>query len=157
MAQIAFRVNGQSVWIRGADSRTLLDVLREELGLTGTKRGCEIGECGTCLVLLDRQPTNSCLVFAGELKGTEVVTVEGLARGDALHPVQQAFIDCSAAQCGFCTPGFLIAAVALLERNPDPTEEEVREGLGGNLCRCTGYKPIIDAVLRAAERIALVC
>ena len=152
MQDVSFVVNGQPVVIGVGDARTLLDVVRNDLGLTGTKRGCEIGECGTCLVLLDGQPTNSCMVLAGELEGTHVVTVEGLARGDSLHPVQQAFIDRSAAQCGFCTPGFLIAAVALLAENPDPTEDQVREALGGNLCRCTGYRPIVEAVLLAAER-----
>ena len=145
-------VNGQVVEITPRGTRTLLDVLRDDLGLTGAKRGCEVGECGTCLVLLDGEPTNACLVLAGELAGATVVTVEGLADGERLHPVQQAFIDCAAAQCGFCTPGFLIAAVGLLRSNPDPTRDEVCEALAGNLCRCTGYKSIIDAVLLAADR-----
>ena len=145
-------VNGQVVEITPRGTRTLLDVLREDLGLTGAKRGCEVGECGTCLVLLDGEPTNACLVLAGELAGATVVTIEGLADGERLHPVQQAFIDCAAAQCGFCTPGFLIAAVGLLQSNPDPTRSEVCEALAGNLCRCTGYKSIIDAVLLAANR-----
>ena len=145
-------VNGQVVEITPRGTRTLLDLLREDLGLTGAKRGCEVGECGTCLVLLDGEPTNACLVLAGELAGATVVTVEGLADGERLHPVQQAFIDCAAAQCGFCTPGFLIAAVGLLQSNPDPTRSEVCEALAGNLCRCTGYKSIIDAVLLAANR-----
>ena len=145
-------VNGQVVEITPRGTRTLLDVLRDDLGLTGAKRGCEVGECGTCLVLLDGEPTNACLVLAGELAGATVVTVEGLADGERLHPVQQAFIDRAAAQCGFCTPGFLIAAVGLLQSNPDPTRSEVCEALAGNLCRCTGYKSIIDAVLLAANR-----
>ena len=145
-------VNGQVVEITPRGTRTLLDVLREDLGLTGAKRGCEVGECGTCLVLLDGEPTNACLVLAGELAGATVVTVEGLADGERLHPVQQAFIDCAAAQCGFCTPGFLIAAIGLLQSNPDPTRSQVCEALAGNLCRCTGYKSIVDAVLLAAHR-----
>jgi carbon-monoxide dehydrogenase small subunit len=149
---VQLSVNGQVVEITPRGTRTLLDVLRDDLGLTGAKRGCEVGECGTCLVLLDGEPTNACLVLAGELAGATVVTVEGLADGERLHPVQQAFIDCAAAQCGFCTPGFLIAAVGLLRSNPDPTRDEVCEALAGNLCRCTGYKSIIDAVLLAADR-----
>jgi carbon-monoxide dehydrogenase small subunit len=149
---VQLSVNGQVVEITPRGTRTLLDLLREDLGLTGAKRGCEVGECGTCLVLLDGEPTNACLVLAGELAGATVVTIEGLADGERLHPVQQAFIDCAAAQCGFCTPGFLIAAVGLLQSNPDPTRSEVCEALAGNLCRCTGYKSIIDAVLLAANR-----
>ena len=152
MTSVQLSVNGQTIEVTPRGTRTLLDVLREELGLTGAKRGCEVGECGTCLVLLDGEPTNACLVLAGELAGATVVTVEGLADGERLHPVQQAFIDCAAAQCGFCTPGFLIAAVGLLRSNPDPTRDEVCEALAGNLCRCTGYKSIIDAVLLAADR-----
>ena len=145
-------VNGQVGEITPRGTRTLLGLLREDLGLTGAKRGCEVGECGTCLVLLDGEPTNACLVLAGELAGATVVTVEGLADGERLHPVQQAFIDCAAAQCGFCTPGFLIAAIGLLQSNPDPTRSQVCEALAGNLCRCTGYKSIVDAVLLAAHR-----
>ena len=152
MTSVQLSVNGQTIEVTPRGTRTLLDVLREELGLTGAKRGCEVGECGTCLVLLDGEPTNACLVLAGELAGATIVTVEGLAGGERLHPVQQAFIDCAAAQCGFCTPGFLIAAVGLLQSHPDPTRSEVCEALAGNLCRCTGYKSIVDAVLLAAHR-----
>jgi carbon-monoxide dehydrogenase small subunit len=146
-------INGQAVELVVRGAATLLDALRDDVGLTGTKRGCEVGECGTCLVLLNGEPTNSCLVFSGEVDGAEIVTVEGLARGDRLHPVQQAFIDSGAAQCGFCTPGFLIAATAFLRSNPQPTEEQVREALAGNLCRCTGYRSIVEAVLLAARRM----
>jgi carbon-monoxide dehydrogenase small subunit len=149
---VRLRVNVQQTELMVRGTATLLDSLRNDLGLTGTKRGCDVGECGTCMVLLNGEPTNACLVFTGELEGADVVTVEGLACGNALHPLQQAFIDRAAAQCGFCTPGFLITAAALLRSNAHPTEEEVREALAGNLCRCTGYRSIVEAVLLAASR-----
>ena len=132
--------------------QTLLEVLREELGLTGTKEGCGNGNCGACCVLLDGRPVNSCLVLAVEAAGREIVTIEGLAAGD-LHPLQQAFLEQGALQCGICTPGFLMSAKALLDTNPRPTEQEARRWLAGNLCRCTGYDKIIRAVLDAAARI----
>ncbi|NOZ87084.1 MAG: (2Fe-2S)-binding protein [Deltaproteobacteria bacterium] len=135
-------------------TETLLDVLREDLGLTGTKHGCGEGDCGACTVLLDGQPVNSCLVLALQANGREVTTIEGVAADhDRLHPVQQSFVDLGAIQCGFCTPGMVISAVSLLQSNPKPTEEEVRQALSGNLCRCTGYQKIVEAVLDAAEKM----
>jgi len=126
---------------------TLLDFLREELGLTGTKRGCEIGECGACTVLLNGQAVNSCLVLVPQIDGQEIVTVEGLADGDKLHPLQDSFLDHDAVHCGFCTPGMLMSATELLDHNAHPTEEEVRTGISGNLCRCSGYQQIVDAIM----------
>jgi carbon-monoxide dehydrogenase small subunit len=144
-------VNGRPVE-RETDAGTrLLDLLREGLGLFGTKEGCGEGECGACTVLLDGRAVNSCLVLAPQADGKEVVTVEGLARGATLHPIQQAFVDEGGVQCGFCTPGFLMATHALLLRNPDPTDEQIRSALEGNLCRCTGYAKIVQAVRRAAH------
>ena len=131
---------------------TLLQMLREKLALTGTKNGCTAGECGACTVLLNGEPVNSCMVLAVECDGAEVVTVEGLAHDGVLDPIQQAIIDHGGVQCGFCTPGILISARALLDRNPDPSEDEIREALVGNLCRCTGYVRIVDAVQEAASR-----
>lgn len=130
--------------------QTLLEVLRDELDLTGTKEGCATGDCGACSVMLDGRVVCSCLVLAAEIDGRTVTTVEGLAQGDHLHPLQQKFLEHAALQCGICTPGFLVAAKALLDRNPDPTEAEVRYELAGNLCRCTGYDKIVRAVLDAA-------
>jgi len=143
-----FVLNGNTVSLDVSGSRRLLDVLREDLRLTGTKEGCGEGECGACSVLIDGEVVNSCLVAVGQVDGCNVVTVEGLAAPDGkLSPLQQAFIDRGAAQCGICTPGMLLAAHALLEQNARPSEDEVRVGLAGNLCRCTGYTKIIDAVL----------
>lgn len=133
---------------------TLADFLRHELGLTGTHLGCEHGVCGACTILFDDAPARACITYAVQAHGHRIRTVEDLADGDELHPVQQAFWEHGGLQCGFCTPGFLITAVDLLARNPHPTEQEVRETLSGNLCRCTGYQPIVDAVLDAAERLA---
>ena len=146
-----FVLNGRSVAVDRAGSRRLLDVLREDLGATGTKEGCGEGECGACSVLVDGEVVNSCLVAAGQVEGCDVLTVEGLAQGDELSPLQRAFIERGAAQCGICTPGMLLAAHALLLENPRPTEDDVRVGLAGNLCRCTGYTKIIDAVLACRE------
>ncbi len=129
----------------------LVNVLRDELNLTGTKKGCELGDCGSCTVLLDGKPVNSCMVLAVEADGHEITTVEGLAQNDQLDTLQQAFVDHAAIQCGFCTPGMILSAKALLKRNPHPTEHEVREAIAGNLCRCTGYVHIVDAVLAAAK------
>ena len=135
-----------------AGGRSLLRVLREDLGLTATKNACEQGECGSCSVLLDGELVCSCLVLAAQADGHAVVTVEGLAGGDELHPVQEAFAEAGAVQCGFCTPGFVVAAADLLRRTPDPSDDEIREALSGNLCRCTGYAKILDAVHQAAGR-----
>ena len=142
-----FTLNGRSVSADVSGSRRLLDVLRETVGLTGTKEGCGEGECGACSVLIEGEVVNSCLVAVGQVEGCHVTTVEGLADGGRLSALQQAFIERGAAQCGICTPGMLLAAHALLNANPRPTEDEVRIGLAGNLCRCTGYTKIIDAVL----------
>ena len=130
----------------GFSNRTLLEVLRDELGLTGTKCGCEIGECGACTVLLDGQPVNACLVLAPQIAGREVTTVEGLMLDGRLHPLQESFLDHDAVHCGFCTPGMLLSAKALLDQNPHPTEAEIRTAISGNLCRCTGYQQIVDAI-----------
>jgi len=149
-ARIALTVNGEERDVVFAGYKTLLEVLREDLGLTGTKHGCELGECGACAVLVDGQPVLSCLLLAVECAGADVTTVEGLAVGPELSPLQAAFADKGAAQCGYCTPGILITAQALLERNPHPTRAEIAEALSGNLCRCTGYLQIFEAVEAAA-------
>ena len=144
--QIALNVNSEPAEVAFAPYKTLLEVLREDLNLCGTKHGCELGECGACAVLLDGQPVLSCLVLGVECEGRQVVTVEGLAVDGRLHPLQDAFADLGAAQCGYCTPGFLIAAKALLDEDPHPTRDRIREALSGNLCRCTGYQQIFEAV-----------
>lgn len=148
---INLSVNGELYDISVQSHHTLLQVLRDQLVLTGTKNGCSEGECGACTVLLDGEPVNSCLVLAVEAGGHEITTVEGLATDGHLAPIQQTIVDLGGTQCGFCTPGILIAAQALLQRNPDPSEREIREGLVGNLCRCTGYVRIIDAVREAGR------
>lgn len=148
--ELHLMVNGISYHLLVDTHRTLLDVIRDEIGLTGTKNGCEQGECGACTVLLDGEPVNSCLVLAQEADGHQVVTIEGLASGTGLHPVQRAFVDTGAIQCGFCTPGMVLSAKALLDRNPDPSRQEILDGLKGNLCRCTGYVKIIEAVEAAS-------
>jgi carbon-monoxide dehydrogenase small subunit len=147
--QVSFTVNGRRERIDVEPRRTLADALRDDLGLTGTHLGCEQGVCGACTVLLDGEPIRSCLMLAVQADGSSLTTVEGLA-GDGLHPLQQAFADCHGLQCGFCTPGFLISALHLLTENPDPSREEIRAGLSGNICRCTGYAGIVDAVRQAA-------
>jgi aerobic-type carbon monoxide dehydrogenase small subunit (CoxS/CutS family) len=143
---MALTVNGEERVVAFPTHHTLLEVLREECGLTGTKHGCELGECGTCTVLVDRRPVLSCLALAAEMEGRRIETVEGLTRGNELHPLQRTFADLGAAQCGYCTPGILMAAKALLEANPSASEAEVKEALAGNLCRCTGYHKILQAV-----------
>ena len=151
--KIRFTVNGRRVE-RETDAQTrLLDLLREDLALTGTKEGCGEGECGACTVLVDGRAVNSCLVLAPQVDGKSVLTIEGLADGETLHPIQQAFVDKGGVQCGFCTPGFIMSTVALLRENPDPTDEEILTALEGNLCRCTGYTKIVEAVRAAAERM----
>jgi carbon-monoxide dehydrogenase small subunit len=149
--QIAFTLNGTSEVALVQSHTTLLAFLREGLGITGTKNGCATGECGACTVLINGEPVNACLVLAVEVDGADIVTVEGLARDGQLEPLQQAFIDHTGTQCGFCTPGILVAARALLNRNPTPTEDDIKDALRGNLCRCTGYGRIIEAVKDAAK------
>jgi aerobic carbon-monoxide dehydrogenase small subunit len=148
---IHFTVNGEPFTLAVASHHTLLQVLREQLVLTGTKNGCEAGECGACAVLMNGEPVNSCMVLAPEADGATIVTIEGLSQDSQLDPLQDAFVATGATQCGFCTPGILVNARALLDRNPDPTDTEIREALVGNLCRCTGYIRIIDAVKMAAQ------
>ena len=150
---VALRINGEERDVLAAAHKTLLEVLREELNLTGTKHGCELGECGTCTVLVDGAPVLSCLALPVECQGREIKTVEGMATGGDLHPLQQAFAELGAAQCGYCTPGILLTAEALLEEKPVPTRDEIRHALAGNLCRCTGYTKILDAVELAALRM----
>jgi len=149
-AHVGFTLNGERVEVAFAPHKTLLEVLREDLGLTGTKHGCELGECGTCAVSVDGRPVLSCLYLGLECEGRRVDTVEGMATAEGLHPLQKAFADLGAAQCGYCTPGFLLTAKVLLETNPRPTRHEIREALAGNLCRCTGYVKIFEAVELAA-------
>jgi len=151
--RVTLNVNGESRETLVASHKTLLEVLREDLGLTGTKHGCELGECGTCTVLLDGEPILSCLALPLETEGRRITTVEGLADGGRLHPLQHAFAELGAAQCGYCTPGILLTASALLAERPSPTRQEVKEALAGNLCRCTGYTKILDAVELAALRM----
>jgi carbon-monoxide dehydrogenase small subunit len=150
---IRLRVNGDTIETAVLPHHTLLEVLREELGLTGTKHGCELGECGTCTVLIDGKPILSCLALAAECQDQEIVTVEGLAKNGKPHPLQETFADLGAAQCGYCTPGFLCTAKALLDEKPNPTRDEIKEALAGNLCRCTGYIKIYEAVELAARRM----
>src|SRR5215467_141084 len=149
-AHVRFEVNGDTVECAFEPHKTLLEVLREDLGLTGTKHGCELGECGTCAVLVDGKPVLSCLVLGLECENRRIETVEGMAGPEGLHPLQKAFSELGAAQCGYCTPGFLLTARALLDENPKPTLPEIREALAGNLCRCTGYVKIFEAVELAA-------
>lgn len=145
-------VNGQPQTLEAYPMERLLDVLREQLRLTGTKEGCGEGECGACTVVVDGRIVNSCLVPVGQVEGASIKTIEGVASGEQLHAVQQAFIDCGGAQCGICTPGMVMAAVDLLERTPNPTEADIRNGLAGNLCRCTGYMKIFESVVRACRK-----
>jgi carbon-monoxide dehydrogenase small subunit len=146
-------VNGEEQSIAFAPYKTLLEVLREDLGLTGTKHGCELGECGACAVLVDGEPQLSCLTLGLECEGRSVQTIEGLARGAELHPLQAAFADFGGSQCGYCTPGVIMTAKALLDRNPSPTRQEIKEATAGNLCRCTGYQQIVDAIEDAAAKL----
>lgn len=151
MTEITLVVNGSHYRVMVEAHRTLLDVLRDGLGFTGAKKGCDRGECGACTVLIDGVPMQSCLVLAVQAEGRSITTVEGLARDGAMDPLQIAFHEVGAIQCGFCTPGMIVTARALLDRNPDPTDHEIKEALSGNMCRCTGYVKIIEAVRRAAE------
>jgi len=150
--QINFKVNGEQRSVEVFSMARLLDVLREQLHLTGTKEGCGEGECGACTVILDGQIVNSCLVPVAQVNGSEIITIEGVAGNGELHAVQQAFIEHGGAQCGICTPGMVLAAVDLLQRNPEPDEIDIRNGLAGNLCRCTGYMKIFESVVRAYQK-----
>jgi carbon-monoxide dehydrogenase small subunit len=149
-----FKINGRSYEAIITPNMTLSELLREKLDLTGTKYACGVGECGSCTVLVDGKPTLSCSTLAIAVRNKDILTIEGLAKGTELHPIQQAFIDYGAMQCGFCSPGMIMMAKALLEENPKPTRDEVKEGLGGNLCRCTGYVKIVDAVMAAAKTMS---
>ncbi|MEC9489376.1 MAG: (2Fe-2S)-binding protein [Halanaerobiales bacterium] len=149
--EVEITVNGEQHKLKVGSQERLLDTLRDKLKLTGTKEGCSVGECGACTVIVDDQAVNSCLVLTAQVDGSEIITVEGLESKSGLHPLQKAFIEKQAVQCGFCTPGMLMSALALLNTNPTPTKEEIKTALEGNLCRCTGYQQIIDAVEMAAE------
>jgi carbon-monoxide dehydrogenase small subunit len=153
---IRLTINHEIFEVAVEPDMTLLDLIRDEVGLTGTKKGCDTGDCGACTVLLDGKAVNSCLVLAVEAKEKEILTIEGLAKGTILHPLQEAFIKYGAIQCGFCTPGMIISAEALLMERPDPTEEEIKGAIGGNLCRCTGYVKIVEAIMKAAAGAAPV-
>jgi carbon-monoxide dehydrogenase small subunit len=149
--KISFKINGQPQELYVNPWRTLLEVMREDLKLTGTKEGCGEGECGSCTVIMGGKTVNSCLVLAAEAHNQEITTIEGLAKGEKLHPIQEAFVEHSGMQCGFCTPGMIMSAKTLLEENSSPNEQEIREGIAGNFCRCTGYTKIIESISAAAE------
>ena len=153
MTELRFILNGTEVKIVTEPHIRLIDLLREKFDLTGTKEGCGVGECGACTVLMNGHAVNSCLVLAGQIEGSEIFTIEGLASGEILDPLQKNFLLHGAIQCGFCTPGMVLSASALLDKNPNPTEEEIKDAIAGNLCRCTGYKQIIEAVKKTAEEI----
>ncbi|MBB3175942.1 (2Fe-2S)-binding protein [Variovorax sp. Sphag1AA] len=151
--RIECTVNGEAQSVEVPARRLLSDFLRDDLHLTGTKRGCETGICGACSVLVDGEVVKSCLKLAVQVQGCEITTVEGLSKGDELHPLQESFMQCGGLQCGYCTPGFLMTSCAMLKNNPQPTADEVRHGLNGNLCRCTGYTQIVESILTAAEKM----
>ncbi|UCG63386.1 MAG: (2Fe-2S)-binding protein [Deltaproteobacteria bacterium] len=152
MKQIKITVNSKTHELHVKPWATLLEVIRDELGLTGTKEGCGLGECGACTVIMDGRTVNSCLVLAPEADGKEIITIEALAQGDKLHPIQEAFLERGGLQCGFCTPGIIMSTKALLDENPNPTDEEIRRGIAGNFCRCTGYTKIFESVKSGAQR-----
>lgn len=154
LESISFTLNGKPYQLEVSANRTLLDMIREDLGLTGTKRGCEIGECGACTVLIDGKAVNSCLVLAPQVDGKQIMTVEGLMENGKLHSLQEAFLDADAVHCGFCTPGMLMSAFALFQANPNPTDDEIRIAISGNLCRCTGYWPIITAMKNYRDKMS---
>ena len=149
--EMTFNVNGEEYSVHVDIRRTLLEVLRETLGLTGTKEMCNKGDCGGCTVIIDGKPVLSCLTLAVEAQGKKIVTIEGVADGSTLHPIQKAFVETGAIQCGYCTPGFIMSAKALLDKNPHPTEDEIKEGIANNVCRCTGYVQIVEAIQTAAK------
>ncbi|NMB08487.1 MAG: (2Fe-2S)-binding protein [Tissierellia bacterium] len=149
MKKISLNVNGKDYNLEIDENIRLLDLLREELGLIGVKEGCSEGECGACSIIMDGEVVNSCLIMGFQANGSKIITIEGLEENGEIHPIQQAFIDVGAVQCGYCTPGMIMAVKALLDKNPEPTREEIREGISGNLCRCTGYNKIIDATEKA--------
>ena len=148
---ITLNVNGKEYELAVAPNRTLTQTLRDDLGLLGTKEGCGVGDCGACTVIMDGKPVNSCLILAVQAAGSELTTIEGVAGAQGLHPIQKAFVELWAIQCGFCTPGMVLSAKSLLDGNPEPTEREIRQALSGNLCRCTGYQKIVEAVEQAAK------
>lgn len=150
-----FILNGKQISISTDPDIRLLDLLRDKLNLTGTKEGCGVGECGACTVLMNGRAINSCLVFAAQVENSEIVTIEGISNGEKLHPLQKKFLEYGAVQCGFCTPGMVLSAYALLEEKPNPTEDEIKDAIAGNLCRCTGYKQIIEAVKATAKELYL--
>lgn len=150
---ITFTVNDKEYEVAVAPNRTLTQALRDDLNLLGTKEGCGVGDCGACTVIMDGKPVNSCLVLAVQADGSTIKTIEGVARDDSLHPVQETFVEMGAIQCGFCTPGMILSATSLLEKTPHPTEQEIRQALSGNLCRCTGYQKIVEAVQEASRRM----
>ena len=154
MKEITLTVNGNKYTLQVKPSATLLDVIREDLALTGAKEGCGEGECGACTVIMDGLAVNSCLILAAEANGKEITTIEGLADGEKLHPIQQAFMDIGGLQCGFCTPGMILSTKALLDKNQNPTDDEIRKGLEGNFCRCTGYTKIFESVKAAVETLS---
>lgn len=149
---ISLTINNEEYELAVAPNQTLVEVLRYELGLTGTKQGCGVGDCGTCTVILDGKPVNSCLVLAVQANGKHVLTIEGMQTDQGLHPIQQAFVDKGAIQCGFCSPGMILSAKSLLDQNPKPDESEIRMAISGNLCRCTGYQKIVEAIQHASEK-----
>ncbi|MHB2148379.1 (2Fe-2S)-binding protein [Calditrichota bacterium LG25] len=151
--KIEFTVNGQKVQVFTSANRRLLDVLRDELGFTGTKEGCSVGECGACTIIMNGQAVHSCLILAPQAQNSEIITVEGLAKDQTLHPLQKNFLEYGAVQCGFCIPGMLMSSYALLKKNPQPDEATIKEAIAGNLCRCTGYKQIIQAIEATAEEM----
>ena len=151
--KIGFQLNGEATEVDADPRASLLRLLRDTLGASGTKEGCGAGECGSCTVLVDGRASNACLVPAGQVKGREVTTIEGLGTTDDPHPLQHAFAENGAVQCGFCTPGMILAALAFLQEHPEPNEDQIREALSGNLCRCTGYQPIVNAVKKAARKL----
>jgi len=149
---IRLRINGEEHELEISANETLLEVLRERLSLTGAKEGCQDGSCGACTILLDGKPARACLILALEAEGKDILTIEGLSRGNELHPIQEAFINHGGIQCGFCTPGMILTAKALIDSNPEPTEAEVKEAISGNLCRCTGYTKIVESIIAATKR-----